>query len=120
MLTITFDALGEDNDRVVSNGAFLPIGRVFHKRQQLPVARKSFGLMRLKAVQEVLEEEVVFGLDEVLMCRGSATSNISYGDNALNKPILNMQGIAEALRKYYYSNGEIFDGISVAPSPFQL
>ena len=32
-----------------------------------------------------------------------------------NESILDMQGITEAISKYYYSNGESFDGLSVAP-----
>ena len=32
-----------------------------------------------------------------------------------NESILDMQGTIEALSKYYYTNGESFDGISIAP-----
>lgn len=113
----------------------------------------------LKAVRESLEEEVVFGLDEALMCQGSFGGRSDeyivwvYGDDTVarfngvailgnhvspysiikknglkftdfnrtlsdalaNEPILDMQGITEAVSKYYYSNGESFSGISVAP-----
>ena len=36
-------------------------------------------------------------------------------DPFTNEPILNMQGITEAVSKYYFRNGESCDGISVAP-----
>ena len=36
-------------------------------------------------------------------------------DALANEAILDMQGITEAISKYYYRNGESFDGISVAP-----
>ncbi|MBQ4332685.1 MAG: hypothetical protein IJC33_02780 [Clostridia bacterium] len=36
-------------------------------------------------------------------------------DALANESILDMQGITEAISKYYYSNGERFNGISVAP-----
>lgn len=36
-------------------------------------------------------------------------------DALANESILDMQGITEAISKYYYRNGERFDGISVAP-----
>ena len=113
----------------------------------------------LKAVQESLGEEVVFALDEALMCQGSFGGRNDeyivwvYGDDTVsrfngvailgnyvspysvikknglkftdfnrtlsdafaNETILDMQGITEAVSKYYYSNGESFNGISVAP-----
>ena len=36
-------------------------------------------------------------------------------DSLANEAILDMQGITEAISKYYYHNGESFEGISVAP-----
>ena len=36
-------------------------------------------------------------------------------DSLANEAILDMQGITEAISKYYYRNGESFEGISVAP-----
>lgn len=36
-------------------------------------------------------------------------------DALANEAILDMQGITEAISKYYYRNGESFEGISVAP-----
>lgn len=36
-------------------------------------------------------------------------------DALANESILDMQGITESISKYYYRNGESFDGISVAP-----
>lgn len=113
----------------------------------------------LKAVRECLGENVVFALDEALMCHGHFGGRSDeylvwvYGDDAMtrfngvvvlgnqvspnnvqerngllytdfsrtvsdalaNESILDMQGITEAISKYYYRNGESFDGISVAP-----
>lgn len=39
----------------------------------------------------------------------------TISDALANESILDMQGITEAISKHYYSNGESFDGISVAP-----
>lgn len=36
-------------------------------------------------------------------------------DALANEAILDMQGITEAVSRYYYANGDSFDGISVAP-----
>ena len=41
--------------------------------------------------------------------------NRTIMDALANEAILDMQGITEAISKYYYRNGESFDGISVAP-----
>lgn len=113
----------------------------------------------LKAVRECLGENVVFALDEALMCQGSfggrsdeylvwvygddqATKyngvvvignhvspysvneknglrftdfNRTLSDALANESILDMQGTIEALSKYYYANGESFQGLSIAP-----
>ena len=113
----------------------------------------------LKAVRERLGENVVFALDEALMCQGSFGGRSDeyivwvYGDDKVsnyngvvllgnkvspycikeksglrftdfnrtlsdalaNESILDMQGITEAVSRYYYSNNESFDGLSVAP-----
>ncbi len=39
----------------------------------------------------------------------------TVSDAFANESILDMQGITEAVSRYYYQNGESFDGISVAP-----
>jgi hypothetical protein len=39
----------------------------------------------------------------------------TISDAFANETILDMQGITEAVSRYYYSNGESFDGIAVAP-----
>lgn len=39
----------------------------------------------------------------------------TLADAFANESILDMQGITEALSRYFYSNGESFDGISVVP-----
>jgi len=113
----------------------------------------------LTAVRERIGENVVFALDEALMCEGRFGGRSDeylvwiYGDDAAsgfngvvllgnkvssysikeknglrftdfnrtlsdslaNETLLDMQGITEALSKYYYSNGERFDGLSVPP-----
>lgn len=113
----------------------------------------------LKAVKDCLGEDIVFALDEALMCQGSfggrsdeyivwiygndkasryngvvvignhiSPYNISeknglkftdfnrtLSDALANEQILDMQGTMEALNKYYYTNGESFNGLSVSP-----
>lgn len=41
--------------------------------------------------------------------------NRTVADALANEAILDMQGITEALSKYYYTNGDSFDGIFVVP-----
>ena len=41
--------------------------------------------------------------------------NRTLSDALANESILDMQGITEALSKYYYTHGESFSGISVPP-----
>lgn len=41
--------------------------------------------------------------------------NRTVYDAFANEAILDMQGITEAVSKYYYSNGDSFDGIFIAP-----
>ena len=113
----------------------------------------------LKAVRERMGENIVFALDDALMCQGSFGGRSDeyivwvYGDDTLskfngvvmlgnkvspyfvkekdglrftdfnrtlsdalaNEEILDMQGITEAVSRYYYSNNESFSGLSVAP-----
>lgn len=113
----------------------------------------------LKAVRDTLGEEVVFALDEALMCQGNFSGrsdeyivwiygndnaaryngvvvignyvspystiekkglkftdfNRTLSDALANESILDMQGTIEALSRFYYSNGESFQGLSVAP-----
>ena len=39
----------------------------------------------------------------------------TVADSLANEPILDMQGITEALSRYYYTHGESFTGLSVPP-----
>ena len=39
----------------------------------------------------------------------------TVSDAFANESILDMQGITEAVSRYYFQNGESFDGLSVAP-----
>lgn len=41
--------------------------------------------------------------------------NRTLSDALANEAILDMQGITEAISKYYYRNGESFNGLAVAP-----
>ena len=41
--------------------------------------------------------------------------NRTVADALANESILDMQGITEAISKYYYRNGESFEGISIPP-----
>ncbi len=129
-------------------------------KQDLPKRSDYVGATSwLKAVSESLGDEIVFALDEALMCSGSFGGRSDefiiwiYGDDRLtryngvtvignyvspinvreknglkftdfnrtlsdafaNESILDMQGTIEALNRYYYSNGESFQGLSVAP-----
>lgn len=130
-----------------------------HKRN-LPKRSDYIGsLSWLKAVRDQLGANVVFALDEALMCQGSfggrndeyvvwvyggdevsrfngvvvLGNNISpycvkeknglrftdlnrtLSDAFANESILDMQGITEAVSRYYFSNNESFDGLFVAP-----
>lgn len=113
----------------------------------------------LKAVRDRIGEDVVFALDEALMCQGNfggrsdeyivwvygadsvtrfngvvvlgnkispysvkeknglrfTDLNRTLSDALANESILDMQGITEAVSRYYYSNNESFDGLFVAP-----
>jgi transcriptional regulator with XRE-family HTH domain len=113
----------------------------------------------LKAIQEFIDEPIIFALDEALMCQGSFLGRSDeyivwvYGSDTLNKyngivvlsnqinkydtesknglvytnfnrtvydalankSILDMQGITEALNKYYVSNDDSFGGLFVIP-----
>ena len=130
-----------------------------HKKN-LPSRSEYVGsLSWLKAVRECVGENIVFALDEALMCQGYFGGRSdeyiiwAYGNNSLaryngivilgnkissycvkeknglqftdfnrtlsdalaNEKILDMQGITEALSKYYYTNNGSLNGISVAP-----
>lgn len=129
-------------------------------KKDLPKRRDYVGAAAwLRAVQNCFGKDVVFALDEALMCQGSFGGRGDeyvvwvYGDDEIadyngvailgnhispysiveknglrftdfnrtlsdamaNESILDMQGITEAVNKYYYTHGESFNGISVAP-----
>ena len=145
-------------DLINRKTAYLP--KYDPAKKDLPKRSDYVGALTwLKAVQDNLGENVVFALDEALMCQGSfgghsdeyvvwiygedkATQyngvvqlgthvspysiieknglrftnlNRTLSDALANEAILDMQGITEAISKYYYSNGESFEGLSVAP-----
>ena len=113
----------------------------------------------MKAVKQALGEDVVFALDDALMCQGNFGGQSNeyliwvYGPDSLsrfngvvvlgnkiskysiaeknglkftnlnrtisdafaNEEIYDMQGIIEAISRYYYSNNDSFDGIYIDP-----
>jgi len=126
----------------------------------LPDRRNYIGSISwLRAISDSIGENVVFALDEALMCDGSFGGRNDeyivwvYGDDSLtryngvvvignhidqhyvnerkgllytdfnrtlidafaNESILDMQGIAEALSRYYYTHSESFDGLFIPP-----
>jgi len=130
------------------------------RKSDLPKRGEYIGALSwLKAVQEQIGEDIVFALDEALMCQGSfggrsdeyivwvygndsvsdyngvvllgnkvsqysvreknglkfTDFNRTLSDAIANESILDMQGITEALSRYFYTNNESFDGLSVAP-----
>ena len=130
------------------------------KKELLPRRSDYVGAMSwLTALRDRMGKDVVFALDEALMCQGLFGGRSDeyivwvYGDDSLsrfngvivignsvspycirekhglrftefnrtltdaiaNEAILDMQGITEALSRYYYLNNESFDGIFVAP-----
>lgn len=129
-------------------------------KKNLPKRSDYVGSMSwLKAVKDCLGNDVVFALDEALMCQGNFGGRSDefivwiYGDNKAsdyngvvvignyispfnikekngirftdfnrtlsdalaNEDILDMQGTIEALSRYYFTNGESFEGLSVSP-----
>ena len=130
------------------------------KKVNLPRRANYIGsLSWLRAVRDCLGEDVVFALDQALMCQGNFGGRNDeyivwvYGDESLdrfngvavlgrkvspfcvleknglkftdlnrtisdalaNESILDMQGITEAVSRYYFANGESFEGLSVTP-----
>lgn len=130
------------------------------KKVDLPRRENYIGsLSWLRAVRDCIGEDVVFALDQALMCQGSFGGRNNeyivwvYGDESLNRfngvavlgrkvspfcvleknglrftdlnrtisdalaneSILDMQGVTEAVSRYYFSNGESFEGLSIPP-----
>ena len=130
------------------------------RKSDLPKRSDYIGALSwLKAVRERLGENVVFALDEALMCQGSfggrsdeyivwvygndelsnfngvvvlgnrissycvkekdglrfTDFNRTLSDSLANESILDMQGITEAVSKYYFTHNESFNGLSVVP-----
>ena len=130
------------------------------KKKDLPRRSDFVGSVAwLQAVRDCLGNDIVFALDEALMCQGSfggrsdeyiiwvyADDSVSdyngvvvlgnyissynvktknglkytdfsrtVSDALANETLLDMQGITEAVSRYYYSHGETLDGIAVAP-----
>ena len=79
------------------------------KKTDLPKRSDFVGSVSwLRAVSEQIGQPTVFALDEALMCQGS------FGGRS-NESILDMQGITEALGRYYYKNGSSFAGLFPLP-----
>ena len=155
IMTLLENRIREDlvNRKTVSLPKYDPRKRDLPKRSDYVGA-----LSWLKAVRDRLGENVVFALDEALMCQGNFGGRSDeyivwvYGDDKVsnfngvvllgnkvsqycikeknglrftdfnrtlsdalaNESILDMQGITEAVSRYYYSNNESFSGLSVA------
>ncbi len=129
-------------------------------KSDLPKRRDFTGALSwLRAVRDAVGEDIVYALDEALMCQGLfggrsdeyivwvygsdglsrfngvvvlgnrisrycvqeknglrfTDLNRTLSDALANESILDFQGITEALSRYYFSNNESFEGISVAP-----
>ena len=156
IMTLLEDRIRED--LVNRKTAALP--KYDPRKKELPKRSDFVGALSwLKEVRERLGENVVFALDEALMCQGSFGGRSDeyivwvYGDDKVsefngvvqlgnkvsqycikeknglrftdfnrtlsdalaNESILDMQGITEAVSRYYYSNNESFSGLSVSP-----
>ena len=142
------------------NRKTIALPRYDPQKKDLPKRSDFIGsLSWLKALQEHMGENVVFALDQALMCQGNFGGRSDeyivwvYGDDALtefngvvvlgnhisrynvknrngllytdfnrtladafaNESILDMQGITEAVSRYYFSNGDSFEGLSISP-----
>lgn len=142
------------------NRKSITLPRYDPRKADLPKRSDFIGAVSwLKAVRDCLGGQVVFALDEALICQGSFTGHNDeyivwvYGDDSAarfngviilgnyispynvqekdgllytsfmrtvsdalaNESILDMQGITEALSKYYYANGESFSNLFVDP-----
>jgi transcriptional regulator with XRE-family HTH domain len=156
IISLLEDRIREDlvNRKTVSLPKYDP------RKKDLPKRSDYIGsLSWLKAVYERVGGNVVFALDEALMCQGNFGGRSDeylvwvYGDDNIsdyngvvilgnkispfcveekiglrftdfnrtlsdalaNEAILDMQGITEAVSRYYYSNNESFNGLFVAP-----
>lgn len=130
------------------------------RKKNLPKRSDYIGAIPwLQSVQSCIGEDIIFALDEALMCQGSfggrsdefliwvygndtvsnfngvvvlgnkissynvqkkngllyTDFNRTLADAMANESILDMQGITEAVSKYYYRHGNTFDGIFVPP-----
>lgn len=130
------------------------------RKSNLPKRSDYIGAMSwMKAVRDCIGEDIVFALDEALMCQGNFGGRSDeyivwlYGDDTVlqyngvvllgnqissycveeknglrftdfnrtlsdalaNESILDMQGVTEAVSRYYYANNENLSGLSVPP-----
>ena len=142
------------------NRKTITLPRFDPKKESLPKRNDYIGATAwLKAVRDCIGCDIIFALDEALMCQGRFGGRSDeyliwiYGDNSAtrfngvvilgdkvspycieeknglrftnlsrtlsdafaNEEILDMQGITEAVSRYYYSNGESFEGLSPSP-----
>ncbi len=152
--------LGERVKRDLVNHKTATLPEYSANKQNLPQRRDYIGPAAwLEAVYEALGRDVVFGLDEALMCeerfcgRNDEFVIWIYGDDSLahyngvvvlgnristydvankngirhttfnrticdalaNEDLLDMQGITEALSRYYFEHKNSFDGIVIPP-----
>ena len=62
-----------------------------------------------------LQTAIIFPSERFRTGRTGSVSIRTISDALANESILDMQGITEAVSRYYFANGESFEGLSVTP-----
>ena len=154
------DLLEQRTKRDLINRKTVSLPKYDPRKSNLPKRSDYIGAMSwMKAVRDCIGEDVVFALDEALMCQGNFGGRSDeyivwlYGDDTAlqyngvvllgnqissycveeknglrftdfnrtlsdalaNESILDMQGVTEAVSRYYYANNENLSGLSVPP-----
>ena len=154
------DLLEQRTKRDLINRKTVSLPKYDPRKSNLPKRSDYIGAMSwMKAVRDCIGEDIVFALDEALMCQGVFGGRSDeyivwlYGDDTVlqyngvvllgnqissycveeknglrftdfnrtlsdalaNESILDMQGVTEAVSRYYYANNENLSGISVPP-----
>lgn len=154
------DLLEQRTKRDLINRKTVSLPKYDPRKSNLPKRSDYIGAMSwMKAVRDCIGEDIVFALDEALMCQGVFGGRSDeyivwlYGDDTAlqyngvvllgnqissycveeknglrftdfnrtlsdalaNESILDMQGVTEAVSRYYYANNENLSGLSVPP-----
>ena len=154
------DLLEQRTKRDLINRKTVSLPKYDPRKSNLPKRSDYIGAMSwMKAVRDCIGEDIVFALDEALMCQGVFGGRSDeyivwlYGDDTVlqyngvvllgnqissycveeknglrftdfnrtlsdalaNESILDMQGVTEAVSRYYYANNENLSGLSVPP-----